>query len=383
MVEAVRKGFSQRRVAKVFHIALSTLQHWIQRAHGSRLDRVDWENRAPVPRKTTRTPVGIEDLILTTRKELREESALGEYGAIALYQELRRQGVEGLPCVRTLGRIFRRRGALDGRRRIRWPPPPPGWYLPEVAQQKAELDSFDIIEDLKIRDGPLIDVLTGISLYGKVPGSWPQEDLNARAIVPEIRGHWQLLGLPGYAQFDNDTLFQGAHQHKDSISRVMRLCLSLSVVPVFAPPRETGFQAAIENFNGRWQSKVWQRFEHPNFPALIERSDRYIAAYRGRVSGNNDRSPARRPFPRDWEFDVQTPLSGRIIYIRRTNEHGSVVILGHPFSIDKHWLHRLVRCEVDLNADLISFYGLRRKAPAEQPCLGQIVHHVPRKRFMG
>jgi len=40
----------------------------------------------------------------------------------------------------------------------------------------------------------------------------------------------------------------------------MRTCLRLDVTPVFAPPRESGFQAAIENFNGRWQAKVWARF---------------------------------------------------------------------------------------------------------------------------
>jgi hypothetical protein len=41
-------------------------------------------------------------------------------------------------------------GALDGQRRVRRLPPPRGWYLPEVAQDRAELDSFDIIEGLAL-----------------------------------------------------------------------------------------------------------------------------------------------------------------------------------------------------------------------------------------
>ena len=70
------------------------------------------------------------------------------------------------------------------------------------------------------------------------------------------------------SQFDNDTRFQGPHQHRDVVSRVMRLCLSLGVTPVFAPVREHGFQNAIENLNGRWQAKVWSRFHHESLAAL-------------------------------------------------------------------------------------------------------------------
>ena len=82
----------------------------------------------------------------------------------------------------------------------------------------------------------------------------------AKKTVQTLVAHWREHGLPAYAQFDNDTIFQGAHQYRDTFGRVTRLCLQLGVTPVFAPPRETGFQAAIESYNGRWQAKVWRRF---------------------------------------------------------------------------------------------------------------------------
>jgi hypothetical protein len=40
------------------------------------------------------------------------------------------------------------------------------------------------------------------------------------------------------------------------------------VVPVFAVPHEMGIQASIESLNGRWQAKVWARFQHPSLEAL-------------------------------------------------------------------------------------------------------------------
>jgi len=57
---------------------------------------------------------------------------------------------------------------------------------------------------------------------------------------------WQAWGLPTDVQFDHDTPFQVAHQHPDVIGRVMCVCLSLGVIPVFVPPQGTGFQATIE-----------------------------------------------------------------------------------------------------------------------------------------
>jgi hypothetical protein len=42
---------------------------------------------------------------------------------------------------------------------------------------------------------------------------------------------------------------------------------------VFAPPRETGFQASIENDNGQWQKGVWNRFHFKNYQALAEQSN--------------------------------------------------------------------------------------------------------------
>jgi transposase len=46
MVEAVRRGKSLQRVANEFHIAKSTVEFWVKRAKGKRLDRTDWTDRS-------------------------------------------------------------------------------------------------------------------------------------------------------------------------------------------------------------------------------------------------------------------------------------------------------------------------------------------------
>jgi len=71
-------------VAKQFRVSLATVQLWLQRAGSQRLDRVDWSDRSPGRREpVNKTPKEMEDLVLTIRRELKEVSALGEYGAFA------------------------------------------------------------------------------------------------------------------------------------------------------------------------------------------------------------------------------------------------------------------------------------------------------------
>jgi len=281
MVAAVRRGIALREVARRFGVALATVRLWVARADGSRLDRVDFAAKPPGRcRPVNRSSQELEDLVLTLRVELKDRSDLGGFGARAIRDALEAKGVRPLPSARTIGRILERRGALDGRRRARRPAPPVGWYLPDLAARRAELDSSDIVEGLVIKGGTRVEVLNATALHGGLVASWPMGVVTAKAAVEALVGHWRAVGLPAYAQFDNDTVFQGAHQHKDVVGRVARLCLGLGIVPAFAPPREPGFQAAIENYNGRWQAKVWARFQHESLEGLEDQSGRYVAASR-------------------------------------------------------------------------------------------------------
>jgi hypothetical protein len=370
-----------RAVARRHHVSLCTVQRWVDRAESQRLDRVDWQDRSHATTTPGRTPAPVEDVVITLRQELRMTSDLGEYGADAIHRTLATCGERPIPSVRTIHRILERRGVLDRQRRIRRPAPKPGWYLPDVLQGRAELDSFDFVEGLVIQGGPHLEILNGISLHGGLIESWPGPIFTAAATVTALVAHWRAVGLPGYAQFDNDTRFQGAHQHRDVISQVMRLCLSLDVTPVFAPPREHGFQNAIENLNGRWQSKVWSRFHHASLPALCECSARFVAATRTRRAARLDVAPPRRPIPVAWQLDLQAHPRGRLVFLRRTNDRGVVSLLGRSFAVDPLWPSRLVRCEVDLDASRIRFYRLRRREPDDQPLICDTIYELPRRHF--
>jgi transposase-like protein len=382
MVRRIRAGFGLRAVARQFGVNVSTVSLWVTRSAGQRLDRYPFvdHNRG---RAWNRIQPAVEQRILQTRAQLREHSVLGEYGADAIERALHEELSAVLVSRATINRVLRRHGVTDAHTRVRRPAPPKGWYLPEVAASRAEMDCFDFIEDLKIAGGPLVNVLTAKSLHGALTDAWVLLQLSAKGSVPCLLARWQHDGLPDYAQFDNDTVFQGAHQFPDAVGRISRLCLALGIIPVFVPPLEHGMQNTIEGFNGLWQAKVWQRHHVGSASELQARSDAYIAAHRARSGQAAEAAPPRRAMPTHFELNLHAPLRGQIIFIRRTDESGHVHLLGQRFGVGPAWLNRLVRCEVDFEQHRIRCFALRRRAPTEQPLLATFEYHRPNKPFKG
>jgi len=90
--------------------------------------------------------------------------------------------------------------------------------------------------------------------------SWPAA---TTATLGCLAAHWRTHGRPRFAQFDNDTRFQGPHQHRDVIGRVSRCCLQLGITPIFVPPSTGGaVQPTGVAESPRPPSGVWGRSFH-------------------------------------------------------------------------------------------------------------------------
>lgn len=381
MVKAVRRGQSLRGVAEQFRVSKTCVEHWVRRAEGQRLDRVDWNDQPDGPSKpVNRSTSEIEQCVLHLRKDLKESSPLGEHGADAILREMERRNCPRPPSRATINRILKRHGELDGRQRKRFLPPPTGWYLKPLAKGIAELDQFDFVEDLCIEGGKTFQVLNGISLHGGLVCSWPISRMTSENTVRKLIEHWREFGLPDYAQFDNSTVFQGS-RWPDSLGKVIRCCLSLDVIPVFTPPRETGFQASIESYNGRWERGVWRRFHFENLRDVQNQSRCYVEAAREKYRERFETSPTRWMIPEDWQLDYSRRPRGKVIFIRRTADDECLDVMGHRWHVQGAGAHKLVRAEVDLTKHLISFYRLRRREPYVHELLGTAKYHLPDKHF--
>jgi len=138
-----------------------------------------------------------------------------------------------------------------------------------------------------------------------------------------------------------------------------------------------GFQAAIENYHGRWQAKVWNRFTPQDLAHLQARSAAYLEALHTRRAQRLERAPARRTWPASFRFQPKAPPPGELSYLRRTDASGQALVLGHQFTVDPTWPLRLVRAEVSFTHGCVAFYALRRRAPDHHPLLNSPLYHFP------
>ena len=332
MVAAVRHGQSMRSVARRFRVSLRTVQVWVARAMGQRLDRVDWSDQ---PRgRTTRsrsTAARIEDLVLRLRKQLKESSPLGEFGA----------GGHPPGTAATPGPAV----AVDPDHR---PNPSaargPGWPAagPSPAAAAGVVfapgrGSEGRTGELRLRRGPghpRRDRRHGAQRHE--PARWAVQQLGRVVLDRQANGqtlmaHWRDQGLPAYAQFDNDTIFQGAHQWPNTFGRVSPVVPPTGGRPGVRPAPGDGVPGGHRELQRPVAGEGWRRFQHDSLRTLRRHSHRYVEAARERSAARRDAAPARKPFPADWELDLQKPCEGAVIFLRRTNNRGVAELLGQSF----------------------------------------------------
>jgi hypothetical protein len=226
---------------------------------GQRLERVNFcNNKSGLDVPSNKYSKRVEYRVLRVCKFLKEKNILGLFGPDTIRNTMIERGYREVPSRRTIVPIIKRHGLVDRRVRVRYPSPPPGWYLRDLVSKKAELDSVDIVEKLYWCGGQEVQLLNMISLHSSLLYSVADKVITAEIVIAALTEHWRQFGLPRYIQFDNDMIFQGSRK-KNAIGRVIRFCLSLGVIPVFTTPYEQGFQGKIERFNGEIQRKFWRR----------------------------------------------------------------------------------------------------------------------------
>lgn len=363
MVRYIRSGVSYRQAARRFRVSVATVALWVSRAAGHNLRQVDWKDRpSGGMRWRSRTSTRLVRLIGRIRRHLRHHDALGEHGPAAIRRQLLIRG-EAAPCERTIARWLARLG-LSGHERWRRPPPPKGWYLPELCSGRVEMDCGDIVEGLRLRGGRRVEVFNILALWSGRAGTAIANSMHTADIIAALSRHWRQEGGPRFLQCDNDTVFTGAHAQRPYLGRLVHWCLCAGVVPVFTPPAELGFQASIEAYNRRWQERVWRRWHHPGLPALRQRSAAFVAAYGQRVQPLRPRPP-RQP----WIEPTLQLRCHRIVLLRRLDAAGHLVLCARSIAVSMRWANRLVRCELDVKNHRLCIYGLRRRDPTRQPHL--------------
>jgi putative transposase len=317
-----------------------------------------------------RIPPELERTILSVRRRLQAHTAPATryslIGAAAILAELKNLGVRPVPCVRTIERVLQRNGFTLPRVRLA-PLLPRQEYPGPQARASNQLHEVDLV-------GPIY--LKGRRHRYYI---WVGKDVFDGAVCLRLACSrrmdevlwflgecWKDLGRPAQVQFDNARELSGWGPAARYLSRVIRLCLRFGVVPVFIPPGMPEHNGSVENFNGWFQPRLFQRrFQRPGdlrreLARLQEAvNTQHVHPRLGGLTPAQHRRGLRlQKLPTGFVVPTGSlPLAvGRVIFIRRVSTAGTVSVLSQSFRVGKRHKGLYLRLVVDTGRGCLTAY---------------------------
>jgi putative transposase len=317
-----------------------------------------------------RIPPELERAILSIRRRLQAHTTPATryclIGATAIRAELKALGVRPLPCERTIERVLERNGLTAPR--VRFAPLLPRQDYPgPQARASNNLHQVDLV-------GPVY--LKGRSHRYSI---WVGKDAFDGAVCLRLAGSrrrdevlwflgecWKDLGIPEQAQFDNARELCGWGSAARTLSRVIRLCLRFGVGPVFIPKGEPQFNGGVENFNGWFQPRLFdRRYTRPGdlrreLARLQEAVNTQHVHPRlgGQTPAQHRRGLRLRKLPASFVVPTgRLPLAaGRVTFIRRVSPAGTVSVLSQSFRVGKRHRGLYLRLVIDTGRGWLTAY---------------------------
>jgi transposase InsO family protein len=315
-------------------------------------------------------PPELERAILSIRRRLQAHAAPATryslIGATAIRAELKALGIRPLPCERTIQRVLQRHGLTTPRVRLA-PLLPRQEYPGPQARASNQLHEVDLV-------GPIYLKGSRHRYY-----IWVGKDAFDGAVCLRLAGSRRMdevlgflgecrkdLGLPEQVQLDNARELSGWGPAARTLSRVIRLCLHFGVGPVFIPAGEPQFNGSVENFNGWFQPRLFdRRFSRPGdlrreLARLQEAVNTQHVHPRlgGQTPAQHRRGLRLRKLPARFVVPTarQKLAAGRVTFIRRVSPAGTVTVLSQSYRVGKRHRGLYLRLVVDTGRGRLTAY---------------------------
>ena len=312
----------------------------------------------------------LERTIVGIRQRLASQAHPGTrynlIGASSILAELQILHIRPLPGVRTVERVLERNGETVPRVHLA-PYLARSTYPKPQANHSNQLHQVDAVGPLYLKGNrqryyifTCKDVYDG-AVYQKLYRSRKME------VILDFLGEcWKNLGLPEQVQFDNAREVVGWGPAARYLSRVLRLCLRFGIEVLLIPPGQPQHNGSIENFNGWFQPRLFQR--HYSQVSILRRE---LPAFAGGSQYPAQSTASRRPTPAQHRrrtkirklppnYVIPTePLSiaaGYISFFRQVTAHGNVHLLSQTFSVGKRVKGEYVKVQLDTKRAQLTVY---------------------------
>jgi hypothetical protein len=177
---------------------------------------------------------------------------------------------------------------------------------------------------------------------------------------------WKDLGLPEQVQLDNARELSGWGPAARTLSRVIRLCLRFGVGPVFIPKGEPQFNGGVENFNGWFQPRLFdRRYTRPgDLRRELARLQEVVNTQHvhrrlgGKTPAQYRRGLRLRKLPANFVVPTgrQKLAVGRVTFIRRMSPTGTVSVLSQSYRVGKRHRGLYLQLVVDTGCGQLTAY---------------------------
>jgi putative transposase len=319
---------------------------------------------------TQQIPPELERAILLIRRRLQAHAAPATryslIGAAAILAELKGLDIRPLPSPRTVERVLQRHGLTTPRERLPRLLPRQVYPAPQ-AQRSNQLHEVDPVGPIYLKGRKhRYYILVCKDAFDGAVCLRLASSRRMTEVLSFLGECWKSLGLPEQVQFDNAREVTGWGPGARYLSRVIRLCLRYGVEPWLIPPAQPQRNGSVENFNGWFQPRLFQRrFARPgDLRRELARLEEAVNTQHvhprlgGLTPAQHRRRQRLRRLPQRFQAPTERlPIAaGRVIFIRQVNVTGTVSALSQSFRVGKRHRGLYLKLVLDTGRGWLTAY---------------------------
>jgi IS30 family transposase len=356
------QGWNKSEIARKMQRSRPWVQRWIHRYRPDE-PTASLQDHSRAPKQMIwGYPERIKKMVLQMRAErVKGQRTKYQYALVsapAIYYELCELHISPLPSSRTIHRWLKQAGQI-AEHKSRKPPNPTYPDLPCKAVNDVQELDFKGPFYLKDRSHKYYLVALRDKLSKKT-ALRALANKSMDAILDFLVAAWQKMGCPKRLKMDNCLDFRGSNLYPRSPSKLVRVCLDLSVQPVFIPLREPWRNGVVENLNGLLGRFLFrtQTFEtEKQLYTAVQRMETTINTTH-RLPALEGKTPqefaahAKLRYPPagyDWRSRNLQLLKGKVTFIRFVRKSGRITVTAKDkFLIGKKYKWQYVQANVDV-----------------------------------
>jgi hypothetical protein len=379
-IDAVNRRQRGERPSKIYKSlgrSRSWLQKWVGRYNSlDKNNEQEWfkeKSRAPknVHRKTDSE---IEQFVVNVRKSLMEgtteDTKYRCIGAVEIQLHMYELGhsEDEMPSLSTIKRIIKRNGLVVQKKKR---------YIRCKSKKR-----YTLLNPTKANEVHQMDFVgpRHIKGYGRISSLNLIDVVSSKAYIQQYAGQtmdnvieflldcWTKNAIPNYLQMDNGASFIGDLMHPRHFSRVVRLCLHLGVEPVFIAPSKPWMNGTVEDFNGDFGEKLWEREQFRDLEHIRGEAKTFLMRHNNRQDWKYRKTDLEaiphRKLPEDFEIGADSlPITeGKVHFIRQVAGDGTIGVLNEGFDVGESVAYEYVWATIDTKDGQLRVYYREKNA---------------------